>query len=83
MVARSKLRDPLSVQVAYADGSFGDNAVVRSIGICAGSGASMLLGHPADVYFTGEMSHHEVLAAVASGHHVILCRRIVGSTPWL
>jgi len=33
----------------------------------------MLLGVDADVYFTGEMSHHEVLAAVASGHNVILC----------
>lgn len=33
----------------------------------------MLLGVDADVYFTGEMSHHEVLAAAASGHNVILC----------
>jgi len=27
----------------------------------------------ADVYFTGEMSHHEILAAVATGRNVILC----------
>lgn len=33
----------------------------------------MLLGVDADVYFTGEMAHHEVLAAVASGHNVVLC----------
>jgi len=33
----------------------------------------MLFGVDADVYFTGEMSHHEVLAAVASGRNVILC----------
>ena len=26
-----------------------------------------------DVLFTGELSHHEVLAAVAKGQHVILC----------
>jgi hypothetical protein len=25
--------------------------------MCAGSGGAMLLGHDADVYFTGEMSH--------------------------
>jgi len=43
------------------------------VAICAGSGGSMLLGADADVYLTGEMSHHEVLAAVASGHNVILC----------
>jgi len=33
----------------------------------------MLLGQDADVYFTGEMSHHEVLAAIAAGKHVVLC----------
>lgn len=34
----------------------------------------MLLGTRADVYFTGEMSHHEVLAAIATGHNVVLCK---------
>jgi len=33
----------------------------------------MLVGVDADVYFTGEMSHHEVLASAASGRNVILC----------
>ncbi|KAI0323033.1 NGG1p interacting factor 3 [Amylostereum chailletii] len=47
--------------------------VVQSVAICAGSGGSMLLGIDADVYFTGEMSHHEVLAAVAAGKNVVLC----------
>ncbi len=37
----------------------------------------MLLGVDADVYFTGEMSHHEVLAAVQSGHNVILCEYLL------
>ena len=46
---------------------------MSTIAICAGSGGSMLLGVDADVYFTGEMSHHEVLAAMQSGHNVILC----------
>ncbi len=36
----------------------------------------MLLGVDADVYFTGEMSHHEVLAAMQSGHNVILCEHL-------
>jgi putative NIF3 family GTP cyclohydrolase 1 type 2 len=26
-----------------------------------------------DLLFTGELSHHEVLASVAKGQHVILC----------
>jgi len=46
---------------------------ISTVAICAGSGGSLLLGKEADVYFTGEMSHHEVLAAVASGTHVVLC----------
>lgn len=59
------------VQVAYVASRSQD--AVSSVAICAGSGADLLLGNPADVYLTGEMSHHEVLEAVASGHHVILC----------
>ena len=50
-----------------------ERTLVSTIAICAGSGGSMLLGVDADVYFTGEMSHHEVLAAMQSGHNVILC----------
>jgi len=58
------------IQVGYPALS---SKAIRSVAICAGSGGSMLLGRDADVYFTGEMSHHEVLAAVAAGKHVILC----------
>ena len=47
--------------------------MVSTVAICAGSGGSLLLGVDADVYFTGEMPHHEVLAAIQSGHNVILC----------
>lgn len=33
----------------------------------------MLRGAKADLYLTGEMSHHEVLDAVQSGVSVVLC----------
>ncbi|XP_075687053.1 phosphoribosylformylglycinamidine synthase isoform X3 [Rhinoderma darwinii] len=46
---------------------------VRVMAVCAGSGSSVLSGVPADLYLTGEMSHHEVLDAVADGRSVILC----------
>ncbi|KAF8910350.1 GTP cyclohydrolase 1 type 2/Nif3 [Mucidula mucida] len=59
------------IQVAY--GANNASKTIRTVGICAGSGGSMLAGKDADVYFTGEMSHHEVLACVADGKHVILC----------
>lgn len=45
---------------------------VSSVAVCAGSGASVLNGVKADLYITGEMSHHEVLDAVAKGTSVIL-----------
>lgn len=61
------------VQVASISEMKGDSPGVKSIAICAGSGGSMLTGVNADLYFTGEMAHHEVLAAVSSGTNVILC----------
>eukprot|EP00658_Telonema_sp_P-2_P052670 TRINITY_DN4090_c0_g3_i2.p2 TRINITY_DN4090_c0_g3~~TRINITY_DN4090_c0_g3_i2.p2 ORF type:complete len:181 (-),score=55.62 TRINITY_DN4090_c0_g3_i2:79-621(-) len=70
------------VRVALAFDRFGEAAVagapldlsgeVRSVGICAGSGSSVLGGVKADVWLTGEMSHHEVLAANAAGTSVVL-----------
>jgi putative NIF3 family GTP cyclohydrolase 1 type 2 len=45
---------------------------IRSVAVCAGAGASALRGAEADVWVTGEMSHHDVLAATAAGVHVIL-----------
>ncbi|KAM4623729.1 NIF3-like protein 1 isoform 2-T2 [Polymixia lowei] len=45
---------------------------VCTVAVCAGSGASVLNGVGADLYITGEMSHHEVLDAVARGTSVIL-----------
>ncbi|XP_054913804.1 NIF3-like protein 1 isoform X1 [Poeciliopsis prolifica] len=45
---------------------------VCTAAVCAGSGASVLSGVQADLFITGEMSHHEVLDAVAKGTSVIL-----------
>lgn len=41
---------------------------VSSVAICAGSGASLLLGNEADVYWTGEMSHVGPLDVHRPGH---------------
>ena len=37
-----------------------DPLLVSTVAVCAGSGASVLRGVKADLYVTGEMSHHEV-----------------------
>lgn len=44
---------------------------ISSVGICAGSGGSMLNGLDVDLLFTGELSHHEALAVVEQGKCVI------------
>jgi putative NIF3 family GTP cyclohydrolase 1 type 2 len=44
---------------------------ISSVGICAGSGGSMLNGLDVDLLFTGELSHHEALDAIEKGKCVI------------
>ncbi|XP_064635381.1 NIF3-like protein 1 isoform X2 [Lineus longissimus] len=46
---------------------------IKSVACCAGSGSSVLRGTGADLYLTGEMSHHELLDATSQGTNVILC----------
>jgi dinuclear metal center YbgI/SA1388 family protein len=53
--------------------AFNGNTDVRSVAVCAGSGGSLLRGNNADVWITGELSHHEALAACEAGVNVILC----------
>lgn len=50
-----------------------DNTLIKTVAICAGSGSSVLGPVQADLYFTGEMGHHDVLAALAKNTSVILC----------
>ncbi|XP_015336703.1 NIF3-like protein 1 isoform X1 [Marmota marmota marmota] len=46
---------------------------IKVVALCAGSGSSVLQGVEADLYLTGEMSHHDVLHATSQGINVILC----------
>ncbi|XP_069342311.1 NIF3-like protein 1 [Eulemur rufifrons] len=46
---------------------------VKVVALCAGSGSSVLQGVEADLYLTGEMSHHDTLDAASQGINVILC----------
>ncbi|KAG9073521.1 hypothetical protein FS749_015050 [Ceratobasidium sp. UAMH 11750] len=72
----------LQVGVSAKLESFTEHSI-RTIALCAGSGGSVLKGSTADVYLTGEMSHHEVLAAVAQGTSVILCGHSNTERPYL
>ncbi|KAL9544646.1 hypothetical protein MBANPS3_007513 [Mucor bainieri] len=50
-----------------------EKKMIQTVAICAGSGSSVLGPVSADLYFTGEMGHHDVLAALAKNTSVILC----------
>ncbi len=48
-------------------------ALVRRVAVCAGSGGGVFERAPGfDVYVTGELSHHAVLATLGSGGSVVL-----------
>lgn len=65
------LNNPKGFPIAIPqDANIGDISI-RSVGICAGSGGSLLGNLDVDLLFTGEMSHHEALAAIEKGQVVI------------
>ncbi|KAB2575512.1 Protein NIF3-like protein [Lasiodiplodia hormozganensis] len=65
------LGDPKGFPIAIPQGSSVNDIKVSSIGICAGSGGSLFSGIDVDLLFTGELSHHEALAAIEKGQVVI------------
>lgn len=46
---------------------------VQRVAVCAGAGGSVLSNVAADLYLTGEMRHHDILAKLAQGAAVIVC----------
>jgi dinuclear metal center YbgI/SA1388 family protein len=56
---------------------------VQSIGVCVGSGSSVLIGCEADLYLTGEMSHHDVLSCRSTNKSVILLDHSSSERPFL
>ena len=51
----------------------GRSGSIKTIALCAGAGGSVIANVEADAYLTGEMRHHDTLAAAATGTAVILC----------
>ena len=60
------------VQVAVPHDQ-GRDQEIRTIAVCAGSGGGVFRGIDADLYYTGEISHHEALYFAESGSSVIAC----------
>ncbi|XP_063707851.1 NIF3-like protein 1 [Culicoides brevitarsis] len=60
-----------TVQLGLAVGATIESKI-KTVAVCAGSGASVLSNTRADLYITGEMSHHEVMDAQHNGTTCIL-----------
>jgi putative NIF3 family GTP cyclohydrolase 1 type 2 len=64
--------NPKGFPIAIPQGKSVEEMTIRSIAICAGSGGSMFANvKDIDLLFTGELSHHEALAAIEKGQCVI------------
>ncbi|KAE8365342.1 FAD binding domain-containing protein [Aspergillus caelatus] len=64
---------PGGIPIAIPQGVSVDEISIRTVGVCPGSGSSVLMkgGNVPDLLFTGEMSHHEALAAIERGKVVV------------
>ncbi|KAJ5871494.1 uncharacterized protein N7529_003847 [Penicillium soppii] len=73
---------PGGIPIAVPQGSSVDRINISTVGMCPGSGSSVLLrsGEIPDLLLTGEMSHHEALAATERGSVVTLSRTRTPST---
>jgi len=73
LVARIKKRLELSqVRLALGDSTTRESHV-QTIALCAGAGGDVISKSKADVYWTGEMRHHDVLDAISKGTSCVLC----------
>lgn len=65
------LGNPKGFPIAIPQGTNITDHHISSVGICAGSGGNLFKGLDVDLLFTGELSHHEALAAIERGQCVI------------
>lgn len=70
-----RLKKHLNIQVVNVAMAHDQDRAITHIGVCPGSGASLAAAARADgcdVYITGEMQHHDVIASLHSGLSLIL-----------
>jgi len=62
---------PKGFPVAIPQGKSVEDITVKTVAVCGGSGGSVFHGVQADLYFTGELVHHETLSFIEQGSCVI------------
>ncbi|MFW5812125.1 MAG: Nif3-like dinuclear metal center hexameric protein [Alkalispirochaetaceae bacterium] len=60
-----------------------DARPVRWVGVCPGAGGSLLGERPVDLFFTGEMRHHDILDLEQRGRLVVLPGHTQTERPYL
>jgi putative NIF3 family GTP cyclohydrolase 1 type 2 len=64
--------NPKGFPIAIPQGKNVGDITIKSVALCAGSGAPLFSGlDDIDLLFTGELSHHEALAAIERGQCVV------------
>ena len=64
--------NPKGFPIAIPQGKNVADIKIKSVALCAGSGGSLFAGlEDVDLLFTGELSHHEALAAIERGQCVV------------
>lgn len=73
LLPRIKAHLGLSHVRVAASAAHAAGAQIRSVAVCPGAGGDLFTAlHGTDLLLTGEMRHHDVLAAVAAGSTVVL-----------
>ena len=62
---------PKGFPVAIPQEKHVEDIMISSVGVCAGSGSSVLQDCEADLLFTGELSHHDALRVTEQGKCVV------------
>lgn len=72
--AIERIKSSLGIDyLQYASLEQPKDKLIKSVAICAGSGSGVFKDADADLYYTGELSHHEALALKEKGKAVIVC----------
>ena len=70
-----RMKEHLKVDTIWAAAAVNHDGKHKTIGVCAGAGGSLLdtaIAQGCDLFFTGEMRHHETLAATAQRCAIML-----------
>lgn len=76
------LFDLKHIQIAMGCGH-NSRTEIKKVAVCAGSRSGILKNVHADLYVTGEMSHHDILDAIHQGTSVILLSHTVSERAFL